>query len=102
MKSAAAAPKMVWAVDISDCPFLEEGKDVKDPVLSHGDFCLPNILVDNKGITGFLDMGYCTIAERQADIDMCIESLEANLTGRFSDGTEEKPLDREAFCNLLV
>ena len=102
LKSAAAALKMVWAVDISDCPFLEEGKDIKDPVLSHGDFCLPNILVDNKGITGFLDMGYCTIAERQADIDMCIESLEANLTGRFSDGTEEKPLDREAFCNLLV
>lgn len=101
IKSAAAALKMLWQVDISDCPFLEEGKNAKNPVLSHGDFCLPNILVDNKGITGFLDMGFCTIAERQADIDMCIESLEANLTGRFSDGTEEKPLDKVAFLDLL-
>lgn len=101
LKSAAAALKLLWQVDISDCPFKEEGKDMKDPVLSHGDFCLPNILVDNKGITGYLDLGYCTIAEKQADIDMCLESLENNLTGCFSDGTITEPLDRELFLQLL-
>ena len=99
MKSAAAAMKMLWEVDISDCPFKEEG--ASDAVLSHGDFCLPNIFADNKGITGFIDLGYCTTAKKQADIDTCIESLEANLTGRFSDGTPEQPLDRAAFLSLL-
>lgn len=99
MKTAAAALKMLWEVDISDCPFKEEG--ASDAVLSHGDFCLPNIFADNKGITGFIDLGYCTVTNKQADIDTCIESLEANLTGRFSDGTPESPLDRAVFLSLL-
>lgn len=101
MKSAAAALRMLWEVDISDCPFLSEGEGVLNPVLSHGDFCLPNILADNKGITGFLDLGFCSVAEKHRDIDTCIESLEANLTGRFSDGISETPLDRGAFLELL-
>lgn len=100
-KSAAAALKMLWSVDISDCPFRDEGKDIKDAVLSHGDFCLPNILADNNSITGFLDWGYCTVSSKQADIDTCIESLVNNLTGCFSDGTQELPLDRRAFEELL-
>ena len=101
MKSCAAALKMLWSVDISDCPFRAEGTGKENPVLSHGDLCLPNILADNKGITGFLDLGYCTVSDRQADIDCCIKSLEANLTGQFSDGTPEEPLDRNAFLSLL-
>lgn len=101
MKSCAAALKMLWSVDISDCPFGHEGAEMKDLVLSHGDLCLPNIFADNKGITGFLDLGYCTLADRQADIDCCIESLEANLTGQFSDGTPEEPLNLNAFLALL-
>ena len=101
MKSAAAALKMLWEVDISGCPFLSEGKNQDGLVLSHGDFCLPNILADNRGITGFLDLGWCTVADRQTDVATCIESLEENLTGRFSDGTPEKALDRTAFLALL-
>lgn len=101
LKSAAAAMKMLWTVDISDCPFGSEAGDCKDPVLTHGDFCLPNIFADNRGITGFIDLGCCTVGCRQSDIDTCIESLEANLTGRFSDGTAESPLDRNAFLSLL-
>ena len=101
LKSAAAAMKMLWAVDVSDCPFRSEAGDCKDPVLSHGDFCLPNIFADNRGITGFIDLGYCTVGSRQNDMDTCLESLEANLTGRFSDGMPEEPLDRSLFLSLL-
>lgn len=99
MKSCAAALRMLWSVDITDCPF--RGDAPSDSVLSHGDFCLPNILADNRGITGFIDLGSCTVTAREADIETCIESLEANLTGHFSDGTPEQPLDREAFLALL-
>ena len=101
LKSCAAALKMLWQVDLTDCPFLKSNKENPDLVLSHGDFCLPNILVDNKGVTGFLDLGYCTVSSRQDDIDSCLESLDANLVGRFSDGTETEPVDREYFKSLL-
>ena len=101
MKSAAAALKMLWEVDISDCPFREEAGDVKDPVLCHGDFCLPNIFADNSGITGFIDLGSCHIGDKGGDINDCIWSLEANLTGEYSDGSETEPLDKEAFLKLL-
>ena len=98
-KTAAAALKMLWEVDISDCPFADG--DTKGKVLCHGDFCLPNVFADNKGITGFIDLGNCHIGSRQEDIDMCIWSLEANLTGEYSDNPGREPLDREGFLKLL-
>ncbi len=101
LKSCAAALKMLWSVDLSDCPFLEEGRDCEDAVLSHGDFCLPNILCDNDGITGFLDLGYCTISSRESDIETCLESLEENLIGKYSDGTETEGVDRSDLLDLL-
>ena len=100
-KTAAAALKMFREVDISDCPFAGEGERKNDAVLCHGDFCLPNIFADNKGITGFIDLGNCHIGSRQEDPDMCIWSLEANLTGEFSDNKDREPLDREGFLKLL-
>ena len=98
-KTAAAALKMLWEVDIRDCPFADGNTEGK--VLCHGDFCLPNIFADNKGITGFIDLGSCHIGSRQEDIDMCIWSLEANLTGEYSDNPGREPLDREGFLKLL-
>ncbi len=100
LKSTAAALKLLWSVDLSDCPFLSEGKG-GDLVLSHGDFCLPNILCDNRGITGFLDLGYCTVSQREADIESALWSLEANLVGEYSDGVEKEGVDRELFMSLL-
>ncbi|MBR1583043.1 MAG: tRNA (guanosine(37)-N1)-methyltransferase TrmD [Spirochaetales bacterium] len=98
-KTAAAALKMLWEVDIRDCPFADGNTEGK--VLCHGDFCLSNIFADNKGINGFIDLGSCHIGSRQEDIDMCIWSLEANLTGEYSDNKDREPLDREGFLKLL-
>lgn len=98
-KTAAAALKMLWKVDITDCPFAEG--DTQGKVLCHGDLCLPNVFADNSGITGLIDLGSCHIGEREEDLDMCIWSLEANLTGEYSDNSDREPLDREAFLRLL-
>ena len=98
-KTAAAALKMLWAVDISDCPFIEGNPEGK--VLCHGDLCLPNVFADNKGITGFIDLGNCHIGKSNEDLEMCIWSLEANLTGEYSDNPGREPLDKEAFLKLL-
>lgn len=100
-KTAAAALKMLWEVDITDCPFRDENEAIQNPVLCHGDLCLPNVFADNKGITGFIDLGNCHIGSRKEDIDDCLWSLEANLTGEYSDNPDREPLDREAFLKLL-
>ena len=100
-KTAAAALKMLWNVDISDCPFPEKNCSIKDPVLCHGDLCLPNVFADNKGITGFIDLGNCHIGSREEDVEDCLWSLEANLTGEYSDNPDREPLDKEAFLKLL-
>ena len=96
-KTAAAAIKMLRSVDISDCPF----NDGKGSVLCHGDLCLPNIFADNRGITGFIDLGSCHVGNMDEDVQDCLWSLEANLTGEYSDGVEKEPLDKEAFLRLL-
>ena len=93
--------KMLWSIDISDCPkcgslddelkearyrvennlvdtsdaepetygengfenpeallkWLENNKPDYEPVLSHGDFCLPNIFIEAGHISGFIDVG---------------------------------------------
>lgn len=113
-KTAAAALKMLWQVDITDCPFRDETEDraesikgkennenKKEIVLCHGDLCLPNVFADNKGITGFIDLGNCHIGSKDEDINDCLWSLEANLTGEYSDNPDREPLDREAFLKLL-
>ncbi|MBR5668478.1 MAG: tRNA (guanosine(37)-N1)-methyltransferase TrmD [Spirochaetales bacterium] len=96
-KTAAAAIKMLRSVDISDCPF----NDGEGSVLCHGDLCLPNIFADNRGITGFIDLGNCHVGNIDEDVQDCLWSLEANFTGEYSDGVEKEPLDKEAFLRLL-
>ena len=119
--------KMLWNVDISDCPRqrdldceLEEAEyrvknnlvDVKraepntfgkngfqspahllewlkghkpayEPVLSHGDFCLPNIFFDNGKISGFIDLGDMGVGDKWRDIALCWRSLKHNFDGSF-------------------
>lgn len=119
--------KMLWSIDISDCPYvndldvklknakyniendlvdtddfnedtLGEGgfKDVdelydfllnnkpdEDLVLSHGDYCLPNVFLKDGKVSGFLDLGKTGIADRWQDIALCIRSLKYNICDYF-------------------
>lgn len=122
------AIKMLWSVDIKDCPvnkeldgellkaeyrvekglvdisdsepdtFGENGrfKDPKElldwlkankpsyePSLSHGDLCLPNIIIDNGDISGFIDMDNFGIADKWEDIALCYRSLIHNFDGTY-------------------
>jgi len=123
----AESLKMLWQVDISDCPVrwdlqhkLEKARaavaagevDVenvepetfgengfKDPadllgwlctnqppedlVLSHGDFCLPNVFIDNQRLSGFIDLGRMGVADRWQDIALCWRSLKHNYGGEY-------------------
>lgn len=120
--------KMLWSVDISDCPvvrdidielkeakyrvdnklydldnveadtfgengkfrnpedlyiWLEENRPTYEPVLSHGDYCLPNIFINEGEISGFIDLGDTGIGDKWRDIALCYRSLIHNFDGTY-------------------
>ena len=126
-RQLADALKLMWGVDISDCPsnwsldrkliaaeaavttravdlddfepeiFGEYGfsgsKDLlvwllnnrpsEELVLSHGDFCLPNIFFQGDCLSGMIDLGRAGIADRWQDIALCYRSLKHNYSGKY-------------------
>lgn len=63
--------------------WLEKNRPEFDPVLSHGDFCLPNVFVENGTISGFIDLGDSGIGDKWRDIALCYRSLKHNFDGTF-------------------
>ena len=47
-------------------------------VFSHGDFCLPNVFI-NDGKCGFIDLGGAGVAGKWRDISMCLWSMRYNF-----------------------
>ncbi len=124
----AEALKMLWRVDISNCPYkctldrklqmarfavehslvniddaepdtygekgfknpeqllewLIANKPVEELVLSHGDFCLPNIFILDGNISGFIDLGKTGISDKWQDIALCYRSLLHNFDGSYT------------------
>lgn len=52
-------------------------------VFSHGDYCLPNVLLKDGAISGFIDLGDAGYADKWRDIEMCHTSLRNNFGGVF-------------------
>ena len=63
--------------------WLEHNRPEEDYVFSHGDFCLPNIFIENGKISGFLDLGKTGYADRYQDIALCYRSLKHNYEGKY-------------------
>ena len=123
----AQALKLLWSVDISDCPrqvtlddeltearyrvennlidvddaepdtygpggfespkalleWLEANKPERELVLSHGDFCLPNVFIDNGKLSGIIDLGDTGVNDKWLDIALCYRSLKHNADGTW-------------------
>lgn len=125
----AKALKMLWAVDISDCPrcrgldeelseaeyrvkhgmvdientepetfgeggfkdpeelleWLKSHKPTYEPVLSHGDLCLPNIFFEGEAVGGYIDLGDTGVGDKWRDIALCYRSLKHNSDGAYGN-----------------
>lgn len=74
--------------------------ELKSEVLLHGDYCLPNVILDNWRLSGYIDLGNGGIGDRHIDILWGIWTLKYNLgtalyTDRFMDAYGRDAIDEE-------
>lgn len=62
--------------------WLYANRPEEEPVLSHGDFCLPNLFGQEGRVTGYIDLGRAGIADKWCDIALCWRSLHHNYRER--------------------
>ena len=53
--------------------------DREDLVVCHGDYCFPNVLLDDAGfVTGYIDVGELAVADRWCDLAVAAWSVTWN------------------------
>ena len=83
--------------------FIEENeKYLRSDVLLHGDYCLPNIMLDNWNFTGFIDLDAAGLGDRHIDLFWGMWSLGFNLKtdayrDRFLDAYGRDKVEEEMF-----
>ncbi|MCB5271066.1 MAG: aminoglycoside 3'-phosphotransferase [Candidatus Cloacimonetes bacterium] len=77
-------------------------------VIIHGDYCLPNIIMQDFCLTGFIDLGTGGVGDRHYDLFWGIWTLQYNLkTAIYKDafldayGRQDLDPDRLELCRLL-
>lgn len=79
----------------------------EDLVFTHGDYCLPNIMIHQKEITGFIDLHRAGIADRYKDIALAIRSIDSNIGPGYEQtffkeyGLSEPDIDKIEYYMLL-
>lgn len=63
--------------------WLDNHRPSYEPVLSHGDFCLPNIFLADGQVKGFIDLGRTGVGDKWNDIALCYRSLKHNFDGTY-------------------
>lgn len=75
-----STPEEAWRV------VEENGKYLKTDTLLHGDYCLPNIILNNWSFSGFIDLDTAGVGDKHVDLFWAAWSLQYNLkTNRYRD-----------------
>ena len=73
--------------------------NLEGPVTTHGDYCLPNVMIHDNQISGFIDLGYLGIGDPYRDFVAAQYSIRRNLGEEwvqpFFDAYGRKSLDEE-------
>lgn len=91
----------LFAELLATCPSDE------DLVFAHGDYCLPNVMMANGRLTGFIDLGSAGIADRYQDLALCARSLTYNFGSGWEEllfiqyGLPQPDMAKVAFYQLL-
>jgi aminoglycoside phosphotransferase len=57
--------------------------DDRDPVFTHGDYCVPNVIFENVNLSGFVDWPEAGIADRYQDLALLSRSVRHNFGARY-------------------
>ena len=63
--------------------WLQNNRPDEELSISHGDFCLPNIIFNNGVLSGLIDLGRSGVADQWCDVALCYRSLRDNYNGRY-------------------
>lgn len=63
--------------------WLEANPVKSQPMLAHGDYCLPNVFLLDGKFSGFVDVGDTGLGEKWRDIALCWRSLRSNMSGAY-------------------
>ena len=80
---------------------LKEGRAaLKNDTLIHGDYCLPNVMLDNWRFSAFIDLGQGGVGDRHVDLFWGAWTLRYNLgtdayRDRFLDAYGRDLLDKD-------
>lgn len=78
-----------------------------DLVVVHGDYCVPNVIVDDGSVTGYVDLGRSGVGDRHRDLSIACRSIAVNFgahaAGVFLDayGIDRPDLARIDFFAML-
>jgi kanamycin kinase len=90
------AERVGWtAAQLSDA-LIEARPQTEDPVVCHGDFCLPNVLLDPETLdfAGLVDVGRAGVADRHMDIALITRSLGHKMNSQFEPDLTSRFIDR--------
>jgi kanamycin kinase/aminoglycoside 3'-phosphotransferase-2 len=57
----------------------------EDLVFTHGDYCVPNIILENGNLSGFVDWGNAGVADRFQDLALLTRSVRYNFGAEYED-----------------
>ena len=90
--------RRIHDTDASGCPFGDGS------VLIHGDFCLPNVLVESGRLAGIVDVGRSGLGDPHVDLGAAIWTLQYNFkvgyARDFLDAYEAEPMSDQEIERL--